>query len=79
MKNKDARSLPSAAQEQLRRRAVQVVRDGMTQLEAARRFGVTRQTIWSGSKKPGTKAWMFWPRSHKVGLKEKLFRPIKQR
>jgi transposase len=34
-----------AAQEQLRRRAVQAVRDGMSQLEAARIFGVTRQTV----------------------------------
>jgi transposase len=45
MKNKDARSLSPAAQEQLRRRAAQAVRDGMTQLEAARIFGVTRQTV----------------------------------
>jgi len=56
MKNKDARSLPSAAQEQLRRRAVQAVRDGMTQLEAARIFGVTRQTIGVWVKKVGNKS-----------------------
>jgi len=56
MKNKDARSLPSAAQEQLRRRAVQAVRDGITQLEAARIFGVTRQTIGVWVKKAGNKS-----------------------
>ena len=56
MKNKDARSLPSAAQEQLRRRSVQAVRDGMTQLEAARIFGVTRQTIGVWVKKVGNKS-----------------------
>jgi transposase len=56
MKNKDARSLPSAAQEQLRRRAVQAVREGMTQLEAARIFGVTRQTIGVWVKKVGNKS-----------------------
>jgi len=48
--------LPSAAQEQLRRRAVQAVRDGMTQLEVARIFGVTRQTIGVWVKKVGNKS-----------------------
>src|SRR4030042_4776595 len=56
MKNKDARSLPAAAQEQLRRRAVQAVRDGMTQVEAARIFGVTRQTIGAWVKKTGNRS-----------------------
>lgn len=45
MKTPDARSLSPAAQEQLRRRAVQAVREGMTQLEAARIFGITRQAV----------------------------------
>jgi transposase len=56
MKNKDAGSLPPAAQEQLRRRAVQAVRDGMSQVEAARIFGVTRQTIGVWVKKAGNKS-----------------------
>jgi len=51
MDNKDARSLPSVTQEELRRRAVQAVRDGMTQLEAARIFGITRQTVGVWVKK----------------------------
>jgi transposase len=40
MTNEDARSLPGAAQAALRKRAVRVVLDGMTQAEAARVFGV---------------------------------------
>lgn len=56
MKNKDARSLPAAAQEQLRRRAVQAVRDGKSQVEAARIFGVTRQTVGTWVKKAGTRS-----------------------
>lgn len=42
---KDARSLPAAAQEDLRRKAVAAVRSGMSQVEAARIFGVTRQAV----------------------------------
>ncbi len=45
MKQSDFRSLPSEAQEDTRRKAVQAVRDGKTQLEAAKLFGVTRQAI----------------------------------
>lgn len=56
MKNKDARSLPAAAQEQLRRRAVQAVRDGMSQVEAARIFGVTRQTVGTWVKRAGNRS-----------------------
>lgn len=45
MKSKDARSLPAEAQEDLRIKAVNAVQDGMTQTEAARTFGVSRQAI----------------------------------
>lgn len=45
MKTSDARSLPPAGQEDLRRKAVQAVRDGKTQGEAARLFGVARPTV----------------------------------
>ncbi len=45
MQPTDARSLPAAAQEALRKRAVAAVRTGMNHTEAARVFGVTRQTI----------------------------------
>ena len=41
----DARSLSAQTQEALRRRAVQAVQDGMTQLEAARLVGVARGTV----------------------------------
>src|ERR687897_2039783 len=40
MFKEDARSLPGAAQAALRNRAVRAVLDGMTQVEAARVFGV---------------------------------------
>ena len=56
---KDARSLPAAAQEDLRRKAVAAVRSGMSQVEAAQVFGVTRQAVgrWVGTvREEGTKA-----------------------
>jgi len=45
MEHIDARSLSAQAQEALRRRAVKAVLDGMTQQEAAPRFGVARGTV----------------------------------
>ena len=46
----DFRSLRGAAQETIRRQAVAAVRSGMSQVEAARLFGVTRQAVgnWMG-------------------------------
>src|SRR5437016_7880401 len=50
MKTEDARSLSAKAQEALRRLVVQAVREGLTQAEAARLFGVARGTVngWMG-------------------------------
>ena len=45
MIKQDARSLTPQAQEALRRRAVEAVRGGMTQTEAAKTFGVARGTV----------------------------------
>lgn len=45
MKTQDARSLPTVAQEDLRRKAVKTVLDGMKQVEVARLLGVTRQAV----------------------------------
>ncbi len=45
MQTPDARSLPAAAQEVLRKRAVAAVRGGLKPTEAARLFGVARGTI----------------------------------
>ena len=45
MNRPDARSLSPEAQEDLRRRAVAAVREGMSQSEAARVFGVSRQIV----------------------------------
>jgi transposase len=59
MKIRDARSLPAVAQEDLRRRAVRAVLDGKKHVEAAKIFGIRRQTIdrWVKThKQGGTKA-----------------------
>src|SRR5579864_5642940 len=50
MGRQDARSLPAEAQEDLRRRVVEVVQKGLLQTEAARVFGVARGTVsrWVG-------------------------------
>lgn len=45
MKQTDFRSLPPKAQEDLRKKAVKAVCEGMTRVEAARIFGVTRQAV----------------------------------
>lgn len=45
MATHDARKLPPKAQEDLRRRVVAAVRDGMTKSKAARTFHVSRQSI----------------------------------
>lgn len=45
MKKQDARFLSPRAQEDLRRRVVAAVRGGMFQAEAARTFGVSRQSV----------------------------------
>jgi transposase len=51
MKTQDARFLSPQAQEDLRRRVVAVVVDGMYQAEAARTFGVSRQSVNNWMKK----------------------------
>ncbi len=55
MTTTDARSLPAAAQEDLRRRTVRAVRLGMTHAEAAQVFGVARPTVtrWVGGYQRG--------------------------
>lgn len=53
--DRDARSLPAAAQEELRRRAVKLVDEGRTQVEVAGFLGVTRQAVGN------------WMRAHRRG------------
>jgi transposase len=50
MGKQDARSLPAKAQEDLRRRVVEAIQQGLSQSEAARVFGVARGTVsrWMG-------------------------------
>jgi transposase len=45
MKTKDARSLPSIAKEDIRRKVIKSILSGTKQVEAAQLFGVTRQAI----------------------------------
>lgn len=45
IKIKDARSLPAEAQEDLRKKTVRAVLKGMTQINAADLFGITRQAV----------------------------------
>ena len=45
MQTKDARSLPAAAQQDIRRKAVKAVLNGRKQTEVAALFGVTRQAV----------------------------------
>lgn len=51
MKIKDARSLPSAAQEDIRLKVLKAIQGGKKQVEAAELFGVTRQAIGRWVKK----------------------------
>jgi len=53
--DRDARSLPQAAQEELRRRAVRLVERGKTQVEVAETLGVRRQAVGR------------WVRAHRRG------------
>lgn len=59
MMKQDTRTLTSAAQEAIRLRVAQAVLDGMSQAEAARVFGVARQSVnrWMGQvRRHGLKA-----------------------
>jgi len=51
MKIQDARSLPSVAQEDLRRKVIRAIRGGKKQVEVAKLFGVTRQAVGKWVKK----------------------------
>ena len=45
MKTRDARSLPSIAKEDIRRKAIRAVLDSNQQVDVAKIFGVTRQAV----------------------------------
>lgn len=51
METRDTRRLSPQAQEDLRRRVMRAVRGGMSQGEAARTFGVVRQSIYNWSRR----------------------------
>jgi len=75
MKIKDARKLPSEAQEDIRRKAVKAVMDGRTKTEAAQIFGVTRQAVtrWvKGYEQGGQKVLKAKKRGRRKGDKKLL-------
>ena len=51
MKMRDARTLPSVAQEDLRRKVLRAIVNGEKQVEVAQLFGVTRQAVGKWVKK----------------------------
>ena len=53
MVSKDARSLPSVTQEDIRRKATKAVLSGMSRVAVARVFGVTRQSVGKWVKAHG--------------------------
>jgi len=70
MKTRDARSLPSVAQEDLRRKAIKAVLDGRKQSDVADMFGVTRQAVgkWvKAYRTNGTKALKAKPKGRPKG------------
>ena len=60
MGTKDARSLPSVAQEDIRRKATKAVLSGMSRVAVARVFGVTRQSVGK------------WVKAHREGGEQAL-------
>jgi len=71
MKTQDFRSLPPCGQEQLRRKAVEAVLGGMTLVETARVFGVTRQAVGSWMERyevSGARALKARPRGRPRGV-----------
>ena len=71
MTTRDARSLPAAAQEDLRRKAVNAAQSGMTQGAVAKMFGVTRQAVgnWvQAHRNGGVKALRAQPRGRPKDL-----------
>lgn len=75
MKIKDARTLPSEAQEDIRRKAVNTVLDGRTKTETAEIFGVTRQAVTKWVKayeQGGQKALKAKKRGRRKGGKKLL-------
>ena len=55
MRTRDARSLPSIAQQDIRLKAIKALKSGKTQVEVAKIFGVTRQAVgkWVNAYREG--------------------------
>jgi transposase len=73
--DRDARSLPQPAQEELRRRAVKLVQDGESQVRVAELLGVARQAVgrWvKAHREGGEQALASGKRGRRVGQKTAL-------
>lgn len=76
----DARSLSQQAQEQLRRRALQAVLDGRSQVEVAELFGVSRQAVgnWVQAYRAGGEQALRARRRGRRPLEQMLLKPWQQ-
>jgi transposase len=73
--DRDARSLPQAAQKELRRRAVKLVQDGHSQVSVAELLGVARQAVgrWvKAHREGGEQALAAGKRGRRAGQKTAL-------
>jgi len=75
MKMRDARTLPSVAQEDLRRKVLRAIVKGEKQVEAAQLFGVTRQAVGKWVKKYREGGARLFEREREEGLLRVPFCP----
>ena len=75
MEKQDARKLPAAAQEQLRKQAIRLRSQGKTYQEIADIVGVSRNTVWKWCRKykaEGIKALKSKPRGRPLGTRRAM-------
>ncbi len=75
MKNTDTRSLSKEAQEQNRKLAIKLLKEGMTFIKIAKIIGVARQTVhvwWNNFKEKGYEGLLSKKRGVKIGTNSKL-------
>jgi transposase len=75
LEKNDARSIPPAAQEDLRRRVVAAVQRGLSQVEAAEVFGVSTRSVsrwWNTFQDKGSRALASGTRGQRPGVHKAL-------
>ncbi len=75
MKNDDARTLPTAAQEQLRTQAIRLRKQGETDSKIGEILGIHKHTAWKWWKKyqtEGAKGLKVQPRGRCIGAQRRL-------